>query len=91
VRPGLCPPLRRITSLHQTSPALTGVALGGILVAYFAVLLLLLVPCYLKRRRRRLQSTRVNDVENDLSRQASFGSGNHKTVSLPISPDCRGL
>ena len=77
--------------VYLTSPTLTGITLGGIFAACFAVLLLLVVPCYLKRRRRHPHSTPVNDMEDELYRQASCESRSHKTVCLPIYSNRHGL
>ena len=70
-----------IDRIYFTSLTLTGVAIGGILATCFAILLLLLVPCYLKRRHRRAESIRANDMEYGLSRQPSFASSSQKAVS----------
>ena len=67
--------------LYFNSPTLTGVAIGGILLACFVVLLLLVVPCYLKRRRRSVENTRADDTEQGHSRQSNVASNNHRAVS----------
>ena len=65
---------------------MTGVSIaGGILGACFGVLILLLVICYLERRRRRAERTRGDNMDYGLSRQSSFVSGNDKSVSRPVS------
>ncbi|KAH9983799.1 hypothetical protein BJV74DRAFT_849238 [Russula compacta] len=63
-------PNATISKRSLTGPIVTGVTLGKIIVPCLGVLLLLLLLIYLKRRRRNLQSTRPDDVENGVSRQA---------------------
>ncbi|KAI9444061.1 hypothetical protein H4582DRAFT_2095407 [Lactarius indigo] len=56
-----------------------GVIAGGILVACVAVLLLGLLPCYLKRRRARLRKPDVVDTENGATTQTHQESDNSVT------------
>ncbi|KAH8992712.1 hypothetical protein EDB92DRAFT_543074 [Lactarius akahatsu] len=56
-----------------------GVIAGGILVACLAVLLLGLLPCYLKRRRARLRKPVVVDTENGAITQIHHESDNSVT------------
>ncbi|KAH9055405.1 hypothetical protein EDB87DRAFT_1641161 [Lactarius vividus] len=63
-----------------------GVIAGGILVACLAVLLLGLLPCYLKRRRARLQKPDVVDTENGAITQVRHESDNSVTsFTKPLS------
>jgi hypothetical protein len=57
-----------------------GVIAGGIMVAFMAILLLGVLPCYLKRRRARLQKPNVIDAENRTVTQARYKSDNSGTV-----------
>lgn len=61
---------------------MTGVIFGGAFVAGLAVLLSLLLPFYLKRRGRNLQSTHTDDLENGASGQASNVSSGDSPVGL---------
>ncbi len=65
-----------------TSSTVTGIGViaGGILVACLAVLLLGLLPCYLKRRRARLQKPDVVDTENGKVTQVHHDSDDSVTV-----------
>ncbi|KAH9164563.1 hypothetical protein EDB89DRAFT_409317 [Lactarius sanguifluus] len=63
-----------------------GVIAGGILVACLAVLLLGLLPCYLKRRRARLRKPDVVDTENGAITQVHHGSDSSVTsFAKPLS------
>jgi len=65
-----------------------GVIAGGILVACVAILLLGILPCYLKRRRARLQKPNVVDAENAVVTvtQAHHESVNRRTpFAKPLS------
>jgi hypothetical protein len=77
----LCPFYPHLTLIIASNLLLTGATIGGVLAACFAALLLLLVPCYLKRRHRRPESPRADDMEYGHSRQSGFASSNHKAVS----------
>ncbi|KAH9047492.1 hypothetical protein EDB83DRAFT_2403423 [Lactarius deliciosus] len=63
-----------------------GVIAGGILVACLAVLLLGLLPCYLKRRRARLRKPAVVDTENGAITQVHHESDSSITsFAKPLS------
>jgi len=63
-----------------------GVIAGGILVAFLVILLLGVLPCYLKRRRVRLQKTNVVDTENRMVTQARYKSDDSGTpFAKPLS------
>lgn len=61
-----------------------GVIAGGVLIAFLAVLLLGVLPCYLKRRRarlqKRLQKPNVVEPENGTVTQAQQETYNSGTV-----------
>lgn len=57
-----------------------GVIAGGVLVAFLAVLLLGVLPCYLKRRRARRQKPNVVDTENVTVTQVPHETYNKETV-----------
>jgi hypothetical protein len=57
-----------------------GVIAGGVLIALLAVLLLGVFPCYLKRRRARLQKPKVVDTEDGTLTPAHHESYNSGTV-----------
>ena len=54
-----------MTAAILTSSTVTGIGViaGGVLIALLAVLLLGVLPCYLKRRRSRRQKPKVVDTE----------------------------
>jgi len=56
-----------------------GVIAGGVLVAFLAVLLLGVLPCYLKRRRARRQKPNVVDTENVTVTQVPHETYNKET------------
>ncbi|KAI9462866.1 hypothetical protein BJY52DRAFT_1255673 [Lactarius psammicola] len=60
-----------------------GVIAGGVLVACLAVLLLGLLPCYLKRRRARLRKPDVVDTENGTVTQVRHES-DHTITPLSV-------
>ncbi|KAH9025949.1 hypothetical protein EDB85DRAFT_2149401 [Lactarius pseudohatsudake] len=72
----------------RSSSTVTGIGViaGGILVACLAVLLLGLLPCYLKRRRARLRKPVVVDTENGAITQVRHESDNSVTsFAKPLS------
>ncbi|KAH9997357.1 hypothetical protein BJV77DRAFT_82787 [Russula vinacea] len=88
VRRDISAPNATASVSKRSAPTLTGITLGGIFAACFAVLLLLVVPCYLKRRRRHPHSTPVNDMEDELYRQASCESRSIKLFLSAIWTTC---
>ncbi|KAI9435245.1 hypothetical protein F5148DRAFT_1154679, partial [Russula earlei] len=57
------------TVSRGSRPSVSGAAIAGVLVACLVILLLLFLPCYLKRRRRKLQSKPVNNAEDGVLQQ----------------------
>jgi hypothetical protein len=57
-----------------------GVIAGGVLVAFLAVLLLGVLPCYLKRRRARRQKPNAVDTEKATVTQVPYEAYNKETV-----------
>ena len=73
-----------MTAGTLTSSTVTGIGViaGGILVAFMAILLLGVLPCYLKRRRAPLQKPNVVDAENGTFTQMRDKSDNSGTVTV---------
>lgn len=71
-----------ITTGALTSSTVTGIGViaGGILVAFVAILLLGVLPCYLKRRRARMQKPNVVEAENGTVTQIRHKPDNSETV-----------
>ena len=71
-----------ITAAILTSSTVTGIGViaGGVLIALLAVLLLGVLPCYLKRRRSRRQKAQVVDTEKVTVTQAPHETYNNETV-----------
>jgi hypothetical protein len=59
-----------------------GVIAGGILIAFMAILLLGVLPCYLKRRRARRQKPNVVGAENGTFTQMRHEADNSWTVTV---------
>ncbi|KAH9983800.1 hypothetical protein BJV74DRAFT_594596 [Russula compacta] len=71
-----------VTISRRSSAIVTGAIFGGAFVACLAVLLLLSLPFYLKRRGRNPQSTHTDDLENGVSGQTSPVSSGDGPVGL---------
>lgn len=71
-----------MTAAILTSSTVTGIGViaGGVLIALLAVLLLGVLPCYLKRRRSRRQKPKVADTEKVTVTQVPQETYNKETV-----------